>query len=98
MAFVLQNDPNGTTASAKVSSSSIIGETLGVWGVDTNNKLQDGDEFAKTAIQNSWALEFDTYTNTSTGYSDAGKGDSPLMMGSRNNTLRPGTLVAGEPV
>ena len=42
MAFVLQNDPNGTTASAKVSSSSIIGETLGVWGVDTNNKLQDG--------------------------------------------------------
>ncbi|EIW12406.1 cell surface protein, CscC family [Lactiplantibacillus pentosus KCA1] len=76
MAFVLQNDPNGTTASAKVSSSSIIGETLGVWGVDTNNKLQDGDEFAKTAIQNSWALEFDTYTNTSTGYSDAGKGDA----------------------
>ncbi|AYG38650.1 cell surface protein [Lactiplantibacillus pentosus] len=76
MAFVLQNDPNGTTASAQVSSSSIIGETLGVWGVDTNNKLQDGDEFAKTAIQNSWALEFDTYTNTSTGYSDAGKGDA----------------------
>lgn len=76
MAFVLQNDPSGTSASAKVSSSNIIGETLGVWGVDTNNKLQDTQEFAKTAIQNSWALEFDTYTNTSTGYSDAGKGDA----------------------
>nr|WP_238696282.1 hypothetical protein [Lactiplantibacillus plantarum] len=56
MAFVLQNDPNGTAASAQVSSSSIIGETLGVWGVDTDNKLKDGEEFAKTAIQNSWAL------------------------------------------
>ncbi|MGY5256925.1 lectin-like domain-containing protein [Lactiplantibacillus plantarum] len=76
MAFVLQNDPNGTAASAQVSSSSIIGETLGVWGVDTDNKLKDGEEFAKTAIQNSWALEFDTYTNTSTSYSNAGKGDS----------------------
>ncbi|RRK10252.1 cell surface protein [Lactiplantibacillus garii] len=76
MAFVLQNDPSGTNAAAQIKSGSIIGETLGTWGVDTNNKEQDPQAIASTAIQNSWALEFDTYVNKSTSYSDAGKGDA----------------------
>ncbi|WP_048001057.1 lectin-like domain-containing protein [Lactiplantibacillus herbarum] len=71
MAFVLQNDPNGTNASAQVKTGSTASETLGTWGVDTDTKNQDTAQIASTAIQNSWALEFDTYANNSTSYSSA---------------------------
>ncbi|MFC6261420.1 lectin-like domain-containing protein [Levilactobacillus fujinensis] len=71
MAFVLQNDKRGKDALTKFPSSDphkIQGETLGVWGVDNNNQETDGGRMqqyvADSAIQNSWALEFDTHLNT----------------------------------
>ncbi|BDZ32248.1 cell surface protein [Lactiplantibacillus sp. WILCCON 0030] len=76
LAFVLQNDPNGTTAASSYTKQNIIGETMGVWGVDDDKSRTDSAEIAATAIQNSWALEFDTYSNTSSSYSDAGSGSA----------------------
>ncbi|MDK1726937.1 lectin-like domain-containing protein [Dellaglioa algida] len=55
MALVFQNDPKGNAA---ISGNS--GETLGVWGDDLKPAPSD---MIKAAIQNSWALEFDTYMN-----------------------------------
>ncbi|NLR08919.1 MULTISPECIES: hypothetical protein [Lactobacillaceae] len=55
MAFVLQN--GGTN----VYSGS--GESMGVWGVPDSLFAQTN--VASTAIQNSWALEFDTFPNGS---------------------------------
>lgn len=75
MAFVLQNDERGLAATPNFAKK-ISGETLGVWGVDTDNKQVDAYEVAKLAIQNSWALEFDTHLNTSDSYSNAGDADS----------------------
>jgi len=76
LAFVLQNDPNGTQAASSYKKKSIVGETMGVWGVDNDNDRTDPAEIAATGIQNSWALEFDTYENKSTSFSDAGNGTS----------------------
>ncbi len=89
MAFVLQNDPSGTSAAAQIKPGSIIGETLGTWGLDTNNKQQDPQAVADSAIQNSWALEFDTYANNSTSYSDAGGGVA-FDKGNKNQHLATG--------
>ncbi|MDT6980262.1 lectin-like domain-containing protein [Levilactobacillus zymae] len=75
MAFVLQNDPRGVAATPSFGSK-ISGETLGVWAVDTNTKQTDPAALAKLAIQNSWALEFDTHLNKSNTYSKAGGADS----------------------
>ncbi|MGY5339739.1 lectin-like domain-containing protein [Levilactobacillus spicheri] len=75
MAFVLQNDSRGLVATPTYGKK-VAGETLGVWGVDNNNKQTDTNELAKLAIQNSWALEFDTHLNTSKTYSNAGDADS----------------------
>ncbi|APX72361.1 hypothetical protein M5C72_04270 [Companilactobacillus allii] len=81
MAFVLQNDDNGTGAISTFTSKNIIGqttktpaggETLGVWAADQDGSLKDTEKFATTAIQNSWALEFDTYINDSDNYAAAG--------------------------
>ncbi|MHC9536566.1 hypothetical protein ACVQ8P_02045 [Dellaglioa sp. BT-FLS60] len=72
MALVLQNDSKGNAA-----ISSIAGETLGVWGDDAGAK--SAGDVAKSAIQNSWALEFDTHTNNggnSTNGFDFGLADS----------------------
>ncbi|CAM2895822.1 lectin-like domain-containing protein [Dellaglioa algida] len=55
MALVFQNDSKGNAA---ISGNS--GETLGVWGDDISSNLLG------SAIQNSWALEFDTYMNGGT--------------------------------
>lgn len=61
MAFVLQNDNRGAEAISKRGSTVNNGETLGVWGSDYGTTpIQD------QAIQNSFALEFDTYTNSAT--------------------------------
>lgn len=75
MALVLQNDARGL-ASTPTYGKTISGETLGVWGVDTDKKQATADKLAASAIQNSWALEFDTHLNKSTSYSNAGDADS----------------------
>ncbi|MFC6261395.1 WxL domain-containing protein [Levilactobacillus fujinensis] len=67
MAFVLQNDSQRTLAMPAWGSDGISAETLGVWGV-TADPLQDtAAGIAATAIQNSWALEFDTNFNDGAG-------------------------------
>ncbi|WP_203639876.1 lectin-like domain-containing protein [Levilactobacillus wangkuiensis] len=64
MAFVMQNDPRGGSASAlDENHNPAVGETLGVWGDATGKGLPDAKTIAGRAIQNSWALEFDTYSN-----------------------------------
>ncbi|GEO69492.1 WxL domain-containing protein [Levilactobacillus acidifarinae] len=71
MAFVLQNDPKGIAATPQFTDRP-IGETLGVWAVDTDPDQAYVSSFAKTAIQNSWALEFDTHYNGLSGKSALG--------------------------
>ncbi|TGD18225.1 L-type lectin family protein [Levilactobacillus suantsaiihabitans] len=69
MTFVMQNDPRKLGASAINTSDSAnptpaTGETLGVWGDDYDNeKFTTPESLAATGIQNSWALEFDTFLN-----------------------------------
>lgn len=75
MAFVMHNDESGLAATPKFGKN-VSGETLGVWGVDTDKKQTTADKLATTAIQNSWALEFDTHLNTSTNYGNTGDADS----------------------
>lgn len=58
MAFVLQNDEEATHAIAHSGK----GQSLGVWAGDTNSRLTPAN-LASGAIQNSWALEFDTTVN-----------------------------------
>lgn len=69
MALVLQNDAKGNAA---ISTGN--GETLGVWANDIlaetgyfnkTSGYSDVSTLVKTGIQNSWALEFDTYNNAS---------------------------------
>ncbi len=55
MAFVLQNDSNNEFSGA--------GESLGVWGADPKSTTGGLDTIKGTAIQNSWAVEFDTRLN-----------------------------------
>ncbi|WP_407889194.1 lectin-like domain-containing protein [Levilactobacillus sp. N40-8-2] len=66
MAFVIQN--GGLEASAidhtdEANPIAARGETLGVWGADANNQYRTTQALAATGIQNSWALEFDTFDN-----------------------------------
>lgn len=76
MAFVLQNDSRGTAATTKMPK--IYGETLGVWGYDDeNNRKESPISVAQSAIQNSWALEFDTHMNLRSQYDSlTGPGNS----------------------
>ncbi len=68
MAFVVQNSAQGDQALAA------SGQSLGVWGHVTSNQKGLSQQIAQTAIQNSWALEFDTHVNADihnlTGYFD----------------------------
>ncbi|KRN97597.1 lectin-like domain-containing protein [Companilactobacillus kimchiensis] len=74
MAFVLQNDPNGGNAIAlSADGIPVNGQSLGVWGADWNTKNTDPKNLSKTAIQNSWALEFDTFVNYN-GSTSSGEG------------------------
>ncbi|WP_203643401.1 lectin-like domain-containing protein [Levilactobacillus andaensis] len=75
MAFVLQNDDRKLAATPAFGKT-VSGETLGVWGVDTDKKQSTPTKVAASAIQNSWALEFDTHLNTSTNYGNTGDADS----------------------
>ncbi|CAJ1226999.1 cell surface protein [Levilactobacillus zymae] len=75
MALVIHNDPRGLKAMPQFTDK-IFGETLGVWGVDNQNTRTDPQAIAATAIQNSWALEFDTFLNKTADYAGAGLGTS----------------------
>lgn len=58
LALVLQNDPSGNRAFAKLATGEVAGgETMGVWGAP--DAKGDPVDTAKRGIQNSWALEFD---------------------------------------
>ncbi|WP_125765497.1 L-type lectin family protein [Levilactobacillus mulengensis] len=64
MAFVMQNDERGLQASSTTKDlKPASGETLGVWGDDSKNVFSNSKDIAARAIQNSWALEFDTFSN-----------------------------------
>ncbi|WP_203640446.1 WxL domain-containing protein [Levilactobacillus andaensis] len=76
MAFVLQNDARGLDAMPLQRKGPIAGETLGVWGVDEDPHQSDPKKIAYTAIQNSWALEFDTQWNGEATNSSSGKANS----------------------
>ncbi|WP_382333183.1 lectin-like domain-containing protein [Levilactobacillus fujinensis] len=79
MAFVLQNSEDGKYAEATG------GEGLNVWGSDRNSIIGSSSAVAMTAIENSWALEFDTNVNKTVN--SGGMADSfdagPLQL---NNT------------
>lgn len=77
MAFVLQNgktDAFSGTTTTGVSGDNIfnqtkttvdvpgVGESMGVWGADPQEYTSH--DLAGSAIQNSWALEFDTHDNS----------------------------------
>ncbi|WP_125711184.1 lectin-like domain-containing protein [Companilactobacillus zhongbaensis] len=68
MAFVLQNDNDGIKAIAAENKHSDHpkfgeGESLGVWGTDFKSSETNAANIAATAIQNSFAIEFDTYAD-----------------------------------
>ena len=64
MAFVLQNSSLGVKDFSHKGTTLGAGETLGVWGLDNDNSVDSPKTIADTAIQDSWALEFDTTANT----------------------------------
>jgi len=64
MALVLQNSPDGLKAFAHKGNAIVGGENIGTWGIDNDKKISDPAQIASTAIQNSWALEFDTNANS----------------------------------
>ncbi len=87
MAFVLQNAKDdssplnpfgGIRAISRFDGSPAPGETLGVWGADFNNLgSASRASISQTAIQNSFAIEFDTFLNRLTRADDInGKGVS----------------------
>lgn len=63
MAFVLQN-VGDTAITGGLTAAHIAGQTLGVWGIDYNKSLSSESLLASTAIQKSWALEFDEHDNS----------------------------------
>lgn len=77
MAFVLQNDGRDLGASSTNSAGKPLGgETLGVWGSDQDKTKGQASDVAERAIQNSWALEFDTYSNKISGSAAPGLSSS----------------------
>lgn len=79
MAFVLQNDKAGLGALATSPAgkkTKLPSETLGVWAADNLAHQGSKVHLAETAIQNSWALEFDTRHNGMDGAKAAGQGQS----------------------
>ncbi|WP_203641999.1 hypothetical protein [Levilactobacillus andaensis] len=72
MAFVIQNDWRGEQAIAanNFSFDPAIGQTLGVWGYASSRADENELNVARRAIQHSWALEFDTFTNMNSPVDD----------------------------
>lgn len=101
MAFVLHNDKRGVNAIAasdktinKDGNSFTIkdlpadGQSLGVWGPDRNPNSISALDLSTKAIQNSWAIEFDTFLDNITQNID-GTGfsfDSAYNMPNSNST------------
>lgn len=92
MALVLQNSGYDAIARTKANGAGDIagGESLGVWGSDIATKKSNGyydtdtlkatsDDMAKTALPNSFALEFDTNKN--------GNDSSDPVTGERQNAF-----------
>lgn len=78
MAFVIQKSPDGTNAFAHSSRNPGNGQSLGVWGVDDDTTNNDPNVLAKTAIQNSWALEFDTFVDNNSDYGSGADFDNGI--------------------
>lgn len=57
LAFILHNAPQ------QAGAQSHAGQSLGVWGTDKTPLVTEPLAVAQSAIQNSWALEFDTHVN-----------------------------------
>ncbi|MFD1454241.1 WxL domain-containing protein [Levilactobacillus lanxiensis] len=99
LAFVLQNDEAKLAAMpGGVVSGQIPGETLGVWAKDTDATEASAVNLAKSAIQNSWALEFDTYFNDQPDNRPAGKANAfdtnyPAVHIASNYPAQPTTYV-----
>jgi len=67
MAFVIHNSKKGKNAIAMSADGiPVNGQSMGVWGADWNKNETDHSKIAATAIDNSWALEFDTFINNLT--------------------------------
>lgn len=66
MALVLQNVSDN--AFTQISGDKSAGESLGVWGSPVDPVDIQPEIMAQRAIQNSWALEFDTYMNADDSY------------------------------
>ncbi len=69
-AFVLQNADDPISI-ANNNGTIVGGETIGVWGDDTHSRSNES-ALAKTAIPDSWALEFDTLKNGPDGSTTTG--------------------------
>jgi len=99
LAFVLQNDPAELAAMpGGLVGGQIPGETLGVWAKDTDATEDSASHLAKSAIQNSWALEFDTHFNDQADNRPAGKANSfdtnyPAVHIAANYPAQPTTYV-----
>lgn len=92
MAFVLQNSTKADNAFTTIPSTGFVGESLGVWG--SESKITDASStVANRAIDNSWALEFDTFPNAQ---NDVGNNfDHQEGLGYVNNHI--GSNYPGEP-
>lgn len=97
LAFVLQNDSRKTNAISSIGTKINTGETLGVWGADLFPTESAPNGISQSAIQNSWALEFDPYpnkvvpsgdllTNNPSASFDIGTADSHIASGFPGST------------
>lgn len=76
-AFVLQNDTRGSQAITSFMNKPVLGgESLGVWAADLASNQTEPQLLALSAIQRSWALEFDSHGNLANGSGAPGKGNS----------------------
>lgn len=97
MAFVVQNDYRGEQAIATTnfSTAPAVGQTLGVWGYASSLPNENETNVARRAIQDSWALEFDTYTNLKSPESAIDiPGSFDFQVGSHNGVDKPQPHIA----
>jgi len=90
MAFVLQNDDNGLGAISKDSKGAVNhGQSLGVWGMDSTSTtgLTGKNTIQSQAIQKSFALEFDTYSNMNKNHSWKETDTDDSLLNGRGNSF-----------
>ncbi|MFC6323564.1 lectin-like domain-containing protein [Companilactobacillus baiquanensis] len=89
LAFVLQN--SGYDSISKDGVLPAKGQTMGVWGLDNDYHNSDPKKLSSNAIQNSWALEFDTHINKVTKgaelFSNGRPTDSPTGVNNAFDSL-----------